>query len=126
MRVFKYLIIVNYLSVMMIHAQQMPMKKYENEVTDIQEIAGVSSYTLVLSCTQLNPIVVYAPYSFTESEAQDVHRYLLPNTTISEEIDNQSSIVRKDGHHVEVLLFGQLLLQTTENHKANFMVTAFR
>lgn len=123
MKFFKYFLISNFLMVSMVHAQHLDMKRYENEITDLQEIAGAKSYTLVLSCSQLNPIVVYAPENFHESGQDDVHRYLLPNTTLSEEINNESASVQQDGHHVEVLLFGQLLLQTTGDHKANFMVS---
>ncbi len=103
-------------------AQYQDMKPYQNEIVGIQEIAGATTYTLVLSCLQLNPIVVYAPESFDESKQREVHRYLLPNTILSEELNNESVSVQQDGRHVIILLFGPLLLQTTGDHKANFMV----
>ncbi len=123
MKFFKYCMVMYFGAMTCAHAESLPMKKYENEIIKVDEIAGVASYTLVLSCTQLHPIVVYAPNNFSESQQDQVHRYVLPNTTLSENVDNQHALVQQDGHHVEVLLFGSLLLQTTGNHKANFMVS---
>ena len=123
MKILKYLLMINFVAFTMVQADQFAMQKYENEITDIAEIAGAKSYTLVLSCSQLNPIVVYAPDNFAESGQDDVHRYVLPNTTIHDDVQNDSASVQQDGQHVEVLLFGQLLLQKTGNHTAKFMVS---
>lgn len=123
MKILKYFLMIHVGIVSILHAQHETLKKYENEITDIREIAGITSYSLVLSCTQLNPIVVYAPQNFYESGQGQVHRYLLPNTTLSQTVDHEHAVVQQDGPHVEVLLFGQLLLQTTGDHKANFMVS---
>ena len=123
MKFLKSFVLIQILTCTLIQAETVPMKKYENESVDISEIASASSYTLVFSCTQKNPIVVYAPDNFSESQERQIHRYLLPNTTLSETIDHDFATVQQDGHHVQVLLFGQLLLQTVGDYKANFMVS---
>lgn len=119
-----YKFVAIFFTIMPLCAHEIEMQRYENEVNGIQEIAGVTNYTLVLSCSQQNPIVSYAPQNFAESQDNSVHRYVLPNSTLSENIDNETSCVRQLGSHVEILLFGRLLAQTAHQSRAIFMVSS--
>lgn len=105
-----------------LQATDVEMRSYKNEVTEIKEIAGVTNYTLALSCSQQNPIVSYVPESYQESQNNEIHRYFLPNTTLAEGIENETVSACQRGSHVEVLLFGKLVAQTAANHSAIFMV----
>ena len=80
-----------------------------------------NSITLALTCKELNPIVTYVPKSFAESQDQNAHRYLLPNTKLSPNISNETVTVVQHGNHLEVQLFGKLLAQTAGDGLAVFM-----
>lgn len=122
MKLKNYTFVAIFYTGMGLHADDMPMQRYENEVTAIKEIAGVTNYTLVLACSQEHPIVAYVPENFTESQDKNIHRYLLPNTTLPENILNENTSTVQNGSHVEILLFGRLLAQTTGDNTAIFMV----
>lgn len=98
------------------------MAPYVNQVTEIEEFAGATNYTLVLRCQQEHPIVTYAPTSFAQSQDNSIHRYILPNTTLCQDINNDLAHVVQSGSHVEILLFGRLIAQTADDHTVVFMV----
>jgi hypothetical protein len=123
MKLKNYQFIAIFCMVTGLYAHEVHMQRYENEVTDIQEIAGVTNYTLKLSCSQQNPIVAYVPKNFSESQDAAIHRYLLPNSTILENILNETASVCQNGTHVEVLLFGRLIAQSAGDNSAIFMIT---
>ena len=124
MKLYTHAFFIGLFAVSVLQAFNQDLKPYENQITQIQEIAGEHNYTLRLACANQHPIVAYAPSNFAESQDSRVHRYLLPNTTVSEELQNESASVQQNGSHVEVLLFGDLLLQTTGDDAVVFVISA--
>lgn len=123
MKFYTQIFLTGLLTVTFVQAFEQDLRPYENQITKIQEITGVHNYTLRLACAQQHPIVTYAPSNFAESQDSSVHRYLLPNTTVSEELQNESACVQQNGSHVEILLFGDLILQTTADDAVVFVTT---
>ena len=125
MKFQNYQFLVLFLAIAQLQAHEMPlevsMQRYENEVTSIQELAGVTNYTLALKCKQQNPIVAYVPKSFAESQDENSHRYLLPNTKLASDVLNETATVVQLGSHLEVQLFGRLLAQTAGDGLAMFV-----
>lgn len=103
-------------------AQSDDVPAYQNQITDMQEIFGTTRYTLTMTCSEQHPIIVYAPESFSQSQDVLTHRYLLPNTTVSDNVDHDVAQVQQIGRHVEVLLHGKMLLHSADNFAVVFVM----
>lgn len=123
MKLYIRAFLTSFFAISLLQAENQDLRPYQNQITQMQEIAGVHNYTLRLVCAQQHPIVTYAPTNFEQSQDSSVHRYLLPNTTISDELQNESASVQQNGSHVEILLFGDLILQSTGDDAAVFVIS---
>lgn len=115
-------VMIGLLTIVSSLAQADSLRPYQNQITGIQEIAGARNYTLILSCTNINPIVTYAPENFDDSQDDSIHRFLLPNTTILQDLENDLAYVRQHGTSVEIYLFGRLIFNTADDGKIVFVV----
>lgn len=86
---------------------------YQNRIVKITEIQGQSKNTVRIVFQNLHPIITYAPKSFAESQNTLIHRYILPYTSIDQDFENDTISIKQDLEHVQVLVIGKLLMQTT-------------
>jgi len=84
------------------------MPEYVNVVTEIQEIHGGSTYSLILKCTEQDPIIVYAPATHEESISDEIYRSFMPGTTLAPDVADSSGVVEQTGSGVEIVLLGRL------------------
>jgi hypothetical protein len=87
------------------------LPKYTNQIIGINQIQGHKNYTLHLTFEKNNPIMVYAPESFQESQDKKMHHFILPNTNIA--CDYDCDFVQTNGENVELSLQGTMLLNVT-------------
>jgi hypothetical protein len=85
------------------------MPYYQNKVTEIQEIHGATTYTLILKCSEREPIAVYAPASYEESLEPSQLRIFLPNSVLAEGVEPIAGIIEIMSSGIEILLFGKLI-----------------
>jgi hypothetical protein len=91
------------------------MPQYQNKITQIQEIHGAKTYTLVLKCTQREPIAVYAPATYQESLDSSQIRIFLPNTVLAEGVEPIAGTMEVMSSGVEILLFGKLIKKSASD-----------
>jgi hypothetical protein len=85
------------------------MPYYQNTITEIQEIHGATTYTLVLKCSNNEPIAVYAPANYQESLESSQIRIFMPNTILAEFVEPIAGTMEVMSSGVEILLFGKLV-----------------
>jgi hypothetical protein len=98
------------------------LPKYENEILKVNVIDGANHLTLRLDSAQQNPIAVYAPLSFEESQRSDVHRFLLPNTQTVAVLEHEHANLIPSDTHTQLVLYGQLCLNTATQSSLIFMI----
>lgn len=91
-----------------IEATSVQMPEYVNVITEIQEIHSGSTYSLILKCDQIDPIITYAPATYEESVSDEIYRSFMPSTTIAIGISDSSGVIQETGSGVEIVLFGRL------------------
>lgn len=96
------------------------LASYSNQITNVFCIDGQSRCIIRLDCTQSNPIVVYAPKTFQESQDDSIHRLVLPNTTISS--DQSCACLKQKGKHAQLLIVGEMLLKSVGKNQLVFIV----
>ncbi len=96
---------------------------YQNRIIKITEIKGQSKNTVRIVFQNLHPIITYAPKSFAESQNTLIHRYILPYTSIDQDFENDIISIKQDLEHVQVLVIGKLLMQTTGVDSVVFVTT---
>ncbi len=95
---------------------------YQNRIIKITEIKGQSKNTVRIVFQNLHPIITYAPKSFAESQNTLIHRYILPYTSIDQDFENDIISIKQDLEHVQVLVIGKLLMQTTGVDSVIFVI----
>ena len=101
---------------------ELEMLSYRNQLKSVESLVGATTCTLVFHCEHPNPIVTYVPSNFAQSQCNDIHRYLLPNTTVAQDLQSDVAHVTQFGSHVEILLHGRLMMQTAGDFMVVFMV----
>ena len=91
------------------------MPYYQNKITEIQEIQGAATYTIVLKCSEIEPTAVYAPATYQESLNPDQIRIFLPNTILADGVEPIVGVVEVMGTGIEILLFGKLIKKIASN-----------
>ena len=91
------------------------MPKYENIIYDIQEIHGATRYTIVLKCSEAEPIAVYAPATYQESLQDSKIRIFMPNSMLAQGVEPLDGVLEVLASGIEILLFGKLLSKTSSN-----------
>lgn len=84
------------------------LPEYVNVITDIQEIHGGSTYSLVLKCQQQDPIITYDPATYEESLSDEIYRSFMPGTTLADGICDSSGIIEQTDSGVAIVLLGRL------------------
>ncbi|MBP7854500.1 hypothetical protein KAZ82_01025 [Candidatus Babeliales bacterium] len=84
------------------------LQPYVNRILSVHEIMGNTNYTLHLSFERNNPVAVYAPQSFQESQDKQIHRFILPNTQMGCDFDCEC--LQVGSNDVEIVLQGVMLL----------------
>jgi len=93
----------------MLQAQDL-LSEYANQLVEVQEIHGATTYSIVLTFEQSGPIITYAPTSFVESQDDTVYRCFMPNTAIGEQLEhNAPDIIQQSDSGVELVLMGKFL-----------------
>lgn len=98
------------------------MAAYHNIITDIQDIQGATTYTLVITCTQLEPIAVYAPETYQESLNNQQVTIFMPNTTLAEGVEEIPGMVEVVSSGVTIFLAGKLKQKLIGNHKISITI----
>jgi len=83
---------------------------YHNQLKEFIEIHGPKSYCIILTFQEKDPLITYSPISFQESKNDLIYRCFLPNTDISDLLDNvPADLCSQKGAGVEIVLIGKLL-----------------
>jgi hypothetical protein len=93
------------------------MPYYHNTITGIDAIEGATSYTLIISCDQLDPIIVYAPMTYQESLDDTKITYFMPNTVLAPGIDEIPGVIESTSSGISIFLDGKLKQKLVADHK---------
>ncbi len=98
------------------------MPYYQNKITNIEEIDANTTYTLVITCDQLEPIALYAPATFQESQESSEIRIFMPHTTLAEGIAEVPGVLDQTSSGVSILLVGKLVKKIITDHKVYIII----
>ena len=90
---------------------------YSNTITHVDQIYGQTRYTLVLECSNRDPIINYVPETYQDFEEQEVTRLYMPQTTIGYDFNDNIVSVVPYGSGVEIVLFGRVLDKIVSEYK---------
>ncbi|MBI2345112.1 hypothetical protein HYV10_03505 [Candidatus Dependentiae bacterium] len=93
------------------------MPAYQNIITDIQGIQGATTYTLIIACDHLEPIIVYAPVTYQESLDNQQITFFMPNTKLGQGVEEISGIIEVMSSGVTIFLTGKLKQKIVADHK---------
>lgn len=93
------------------------MPYYQNTITNIQAIEGATTYTLIISCDQLEPIAVYAPTTYQESLDDQKVTIFMPNTSLAEGVVEIPGVIELMSSGVSIFLVGKLKQKLVADHK---------
>ena len=91
----------------------LPLKmvaSYSNHIIGLKVIHGVKRDSIILTFDHPNPIAMLTPASFAESQENRIQRYFMPNTTISEDLEDEySDIVWQNDIGLELVMHGRFV-----------------
>lgn len=93
------------------------MPYYHNTITNIDAMKGATSYTLIITCDQLDPIIVYAPMTYQESLDDTKVTYFMPNTVLAPGIEEIPGVIESINSGVSIFLDGKLKKKLVTDHK---------
>lgn len=93
------------------------MPYYHNTITNIDAIKGATTYTLIITCDQLEPIAVYAPMTYQESLDDQKVTIFMPNTVLAEGVAEIPGVVELISSGVSIFLDGKLKQKLIADHK---------
>ena len=93
------------------------MPYYHNTITNIDVIQGATTYTLMITCDQLEPIAVYAPMTYQESLDDEHVTIFMPNTVLAEGVAEIPGVIELINSGVSIFLTGKLKQKLIADHK---------
>lgn len=116
----KYILILSL--IMPYAASAEMMHSYQNKIIDIQDIQGTSTYTLILTCEEPNPIAVYAPETYQDSLNPELTTIFMPRTTLAQDVEEVPGMVEVTGEGITIFLRGNFKGKLVADHKMSVTV----
>ncbi|MBI2352957.1 hypothetical protein HYV11_01790 [Candidatus Dependentiae bacterium] len=121
----RFLILFLSLSIVAYTEIELEDQGYENTIIGIDEFDTPTSYKIVFSFLQNDPICFYTPKNYQESLDDHIYRLFMPRTYLSPNIKTSLEIEETD-HGVELTLFGRFIKKWIGDKQIFFVIAKGR